>query len=272
MASAEIGVAATMERVPVAEARPRAPGGTLRHAGNPPADGAVRSEGEASDDRPGEARRADAVIDDTVTPIAERRLVQRMLAGDERAFTTFFTDSFAPLYRFAMRRTGGDAEAAEEVVQRTLCAAIDGLDGWRGEARLMTWLCAICRREIAGYYRRRGREPARVELSEDLPEVRAALASLRLGGDGPEAETRRREVVDLVHVALDALPGHYGRALEWKYLEGESMKEIAARLDVTPKAVESLLTRARDALRDALASLLEPRGATAATGGSDERA
>jgi DNA-directed RNA polymerase specialized sigma24 family protein len=54
---------------------------------------------------------------------------------------------------------------------------------------------------------------------------------------------------------LDQLPTRYGDALEWKYGEGLSVKEIATRLGVGPKAAESLLTRARQAFRDAFATV-----------------
>ena len=56
---------------------------------------------------------------------------------------------------------------------------------------------------------------------------------------------------------LDGLPARYGDALEWKYVEGLPVVEIAARLAVSPKAAESLLTRAREAFRDAFATLAE---------------
>jgi RNA polymerase sigma factor (sigma-70 family) len=62
-------------------------------------------------------------------------------------------------------------------------------------------------------------------------------------------------VAQRVHAVLDRLPPRYGRALEWKYLEELSVKEIARRLEVGPKAAESLLTRARLAFRDAMASI-----------------
>lgn len=199
----------------------------------------------------------------------ERRLVRRMISGEEEAFETFFAAHCPPLYRFALKRSGGDAEAAEEVVQRTFCAAIDKIATWRGEARLLTWLCAICRHELAGYFRRTSRVSGRVELTEELPEVRAALESLLQGGSDPEEQTLRREIAGLVHVALDSLPPRYGQALEWKYLEDVSMKEIALRLDATPKAVESLLTRARGALSDALEALLSGLGRRKMAGGDN---
>ena len=59
----------------------------------------------------------------------------------------------------------------------------------------------------------------------------------------------------VVEATLDALPGHYGEVLEWKYLDGHSVQEIASRLELGPKAAESLLTRAREAFRDAIEDL-----------------
>jgi RNA polymerase sigma-70 factor (ECF subfamily) len=175
----------------------------------------------------------------------DRFLVARLLRGDEQAFAEFFDRNFAPLFRFAMPRVG-DESAAEEVVQATLCRAVRKLAGYRGEAALLTWLTTICRREIATYFEQRKKVPPMVDLSDDLPELRAALESL-----GAEATVQRREVARLVQVVLDRLPGRYGDALEWKYLDGLSVAEIAERLALAPKAAESLLTRARAAFRDA---------------------
>ena len=186
----------------------------------------------------------------------EQQLVQRMLAGDECAFDEFFAAYFRPLYGFALRRAGGDADLAEEVVQRTLCVAVDRLSTWRGEAQLLTWLCAICRRVLLDHYRRQRRAPASLELAEDLPEVRAAIESVLANADDPEKHTLRNELAAVVHAALDRLPPHYAQALEWKYLEEVSMKEMALRLGSTPKAVESLLTRARNAYREVLDALI----------------
>ena len=58
-----------------------------------------------------------------------------------------------------------------------------------------------------------------------------------------------------MQVTLDSLPLHYGDALEWKYLDGLSVVEIAARLGVSTKAAESRLTRAREAFRDGFSAL-----------------
>ena len=183
-------------------------------------------------------------------------LVGRMLAGRQEAFDRFFEGHFSRLYRFALPRLGNDADAAEDVVQVTLCNAISGLPSYRGEAALFTWLCTICRRAIAAHHERRGRRPETVELVEDSPELRATLESLTATtGQDPESQLGRKELSRLVQVTLDALPRNYGDALEWKYVQGLSVKEIAARLNLGMKAAESLLTRARQSFRDGFAAL-----------------
>lgn len=187
---------------------------------------------------------------------ADRELVQRMLAGEERAFRSFFDMHFSGLYRFALARLGHDADAAEEVAQAALCKVVRKLHTYRGEASLFTWVCTFCRWEISAWHAQRGRRGVAVELIEESAEVRAALESLSaVAADGPRERLLRREVGALVRLTLDQLPPRYGDALEWKYVEGISVKEIAVRLGVGPKAAESLLTRARQAFRDAFATL-----------------
>ena len=178
----------------------------------------------------------------------ERRLVARMRAGDERAFATF-ADAFLPgLYRFARRRLGGDPELTREIVQATACKVVAGLEGYRGDAPLFTWLCACCRNEIAAHFRRLGRRPREVAFDELPPEE--VLGAAPSDDDGPQARALREEESELVHAALDGLPESYSRALEWRYLDGLTVPEIAGRLDATYKATESLLSRARSAFRE----------------------
>ena len=167
------------------------------------------------------------------------QLVQQMIAGDEPAFERFSDEYIPILYRFVSRRLSGDRELTREIVQTTLCKVMGKLASYRGESTLITWLCACCRNEIAGHFRKKSRAHQEVELELD------ALPAL----GGPEQGLLQRERVRLVHEALDTVPPRYGKALEWKYLEKVSVREIAERLEVGPKAAESLLTRARNAFR-----------------------
>lgn len=201
----------------------------------------------------------------------DKALARRMLKGDERAFDEFFDRFFSGLYRFAKARLG-EAGAAEEVAQGTLCKAVRKMSTYRGEAALFTWLCTFCRREISDYLRLRQRAPETVGLLLDSFEIRGAIESLEAWQEGhPEQDLRRRELAQWVRLTLDHLPERYAQVLEWKYLEDESVKEIAERLQVRAKAAESLLTRARAAFRDAFVALQEA-AATADFGTSGEGA
>jgi len=186
---------------------------------------------------------------------SDKATSRRMLAGDERAFEEFFEAYFSGLYRFALARLDGNADAAEDVAQATLCKAIAKLATYRGEAALFTWLCTFCRHEISDYYGRHQRVHE-TPLVEDTPEIRAALESIGAASiEAPDERLRRRELARLVQVTLDSLPQRYGDALEWKYIQELSVSDIAARLNVGPKAAESLLTRARQAFRDGFAAV-----------------
>lgn len=186
--------------------------------------------------------------------MSDTALARRVLAGDEAAFDEFFATYFPRLYRFALARLGGNEDASEEIVQRVLIRGLANLHTYKGEAALLTWLCTLCRHEIAGWRKQQGRLPE-VSFVEDPPELRAALDVLAADTDDPETAFRRRELSRLVQLTLDHLPGRYGDVLEWKYMQGLTVDEIADRLGLRYKAAESLLTRARAAFRDGFALL-----------------
>jgi RNA polymerase sigma-70 factor (ECF subfamily) len=183
-------------------------------------------------------------------------LVAAMLKGDERAFTTFFDSYFPRVYRFALPRLGGDADAAAEVVQATLVKAMRKLADFRGDASLFTWVCQICRHEVVDWLRARRRHADRIVLMEDSAELRAAVESIAAPGqEEPASRYDQAETRRLVRSVLDRLPPRYGDALEMKYVEGLSVDEIGVELGIGTTATQSLLARARVAFRDALESV-----------------
>jgi len=184
--------------------------------------------------------------------------VRRLLDGDEKAFRELFDSYFPKLYRYALARLDGQHDEAVEVVQETFCKAFERLGSFRGEGSLYGWMCRILRNTIMDLYRRRGRELPRVTLLEDKDGVRQILDTLAASElEEPETLAARSDVVRLIQATMDRLPGHYGDVLEWKYVDGLSVKAIAKRLDVGPKAAESLLTRARAAFRRAMEAVAD---------------
>lgn len=185
----------------------------------------------------------------------DRKLVARLVRGEEAAFEAFVDEYYPRLYRFAFPRVGRDPEAAQDVVQNTFANVIRKVGDYRAEAALFTWLCTFCRFEIAAHWRRRGKQASEVELIEDAPCARAALESLGTFSQGTASRFEREELARMVWAVLDHLPVRYGNALQWKYIQGHSVREIASRLGTSPKAAESLLTRARQAFRDGFAAV-----------------
>ncbi len=166
----------------------------------------------------------------------ERGLLDAVLAGDERAWRAWYEESFPGLYAYALWRCGGARHLADEVVQETWLTAVRRLrsfDPARGS--FAGWLRAIAANVLRNHVRRDARRRA------------AAPAAAR-----PEAQTAAAEEdrAERVAAALAALPQRYEAVLRAKYLEGQSVAAIAAASGDTPKAVESLLSRAREAFRE----------------------
>ncbi len=189
----------------------------------------------------------------------DKRLVKQLLANDEQAFDRFFSDNFARLYRFALTRLPDDPDGTREVVQIALTKAIAKLHTYRGESALFTWLCAITRNEMSDWLAKQGRYRRHIVLTEDFPEIQAAVDSFQAPqSDNPERNYQRAELVRLIQVALDRLPPKYGNVLEWKYIEGYSVSEIAVKLELGDEATQSLLARAKRAFSDVYGSLSGP--------------
>ena len=191
-----------------------------------------------------------------MTSTDDADLVARMLGGEQRAFKEFFDTYADRLYRFALKRLGDDSATAEDAVQQTLCRAVERLDQFRGEAALFTWLCKICRNTIVDLCRGKATRRSDNVPFEDTDEIRMALESISaMNIVDPQQGAISGQVESLVRTVLDYLPGRYGDVLEWKYMQGMSVKEISERLETTPKATESMLSRARIAFREGVVAL-----------------
>ena len=181
---------------------------------------------------------------------ADRVLVSRMRTGEQRAFDEFFNASASRLAAFVSRRSGLDPASVEDIVQNTLIKAVRNLASYRGEAALFTWVTEICRHELADAHRKAVRRPAHDSLDEPdavafpVPELWVP-EHLEPAAEA-DAHRRRKAVIR----ALNDLPERYARALEAKYGDGLSVKEVAALFGLTTVAAQSLLARARDAFRD----------------------
>ena len=178
--------------------------------------------------------------------MSERGLHCAVLRGDEEAWRALYNASFAALDAYVLWRCAGLRDVADDVVQETWLTAVRRIrdfDPKRG--RFLAWLRGIAGNVLRGHFRRRRTQP--------------------LDGDDHPAPAdtacENREQAEQIAQALSRLPEHYEAILRAKYLDGLSVAAIAADTANTPSAVESLLTRAREAFRTAFSpeSSLSPK-------------
>jgi RNA polymerase sigma-70 factor, ECF subfamily len=180
----------------------------------------------------------------------DRQLVARMRAGEQSAFERFFGAYARRLAAFVARRSTLDPASVEDMVQATLIKAVRNLESFRGDAALFTWLCTICRHELASQRRKSARQP----IHESI-DVQGLARDVLVETRAPEECEPYRELEVVAHrneVAhtLNSLPERYALVLEWKYGDGFSVEEIAGMLGLTTTATQSLLARARKEFKD----------------------
>jgi len=158
-------------------------------------------------------------------------LVARIIRGDPRAIGEFCDGYLPVLYRFAVRRLP-TAEDADDVVQVVLSNAARRIETYRGVSTLRTWLLGICSREVSKQLAQRSREGDVVSLhGGGLGD--AGLEVPGAAADEPQAAAERLQLLARVHGSLDRLPERQALALELKYVDGYSSKEIAVRLGMS---------------------------------------
>jgi len=184
---------------------------------------------------------------------SDKKLVKKLLQGDTAAFDNFYQEYFDKLYRFVLTRVDHQHHLAEDIVQSSLCKAINKLSSFRAEASLLTWLCTFCRYELSAHFKSKEQQTTHIE---DHPELLAHIESLTaVLQQEPENDYLLKELNSVVHLTLDSLPERYATVVELKYIRGCSVKEIANIMEVTAKTVESLLSRARPVFEEIFMTL-----------------
>jgi RNA polymerase sigma-70 factor (ECF subfamily) len=198
-----------------------------------------------------------AVSTSPLDTLGDEALVDRARNRDGAAIRLIMQRHNRRLFRVARSVLDDDAEA-EDVVQEAWVRAFTHLDGFRGEARLSTWLTRIALNEALGRLRQRR---VTVDLNDidtidDQGETRVIyLPSAARDGD-PEAAAARAEVRHLLERAVDQLPDAFRTVFVLRDIEEMSTEETAAHLGLRPETVKTRLHRARRLLRQTLARSL----------------
>lgn len=156
-----------------------------------------------------------------------------------------------PVWRLARRLTKSEEEALD-TTQEIFIRVWRGLPGFRGEAKLSTWVFQIAWNYLRAHRRKMGRTLQ--IIGDDINAAQDLVESAVDTGPDPERRTRATQLLDRVEAALNKLPEHY-RVVVW-LRDGEdlSYQEIADALDVPIGTVRSRLARARGALKKLVGS------------------
>lgn len=175
-------------------------------------------------------------------PADEAELIARCRA-DERAAQDELYHRFRRQVAGNLYRVIGDRGDLEDLVQEVFVIAFRGLERFRGDARLSTWLYRICVNVALGRIRTRKRRPAAIGMA-DL-DTAVIDPSLTERPETPEKALERRQDRERVYRALEALAPKKRIVLYLHEIEGMDLKEIAYLVDSNPVTVRTRLFYAR---------------------------
>jgi RNA polymerase sigma-70 factor (ECF subfamily) len=185
-----------------------------------------------------------ASVSATAASADELELVASVLRKDRKAAARLVAAHADAVYAYARHRLAPRADLVDDVVQDVFLAALNGLETFRGQSSLRSWLIGIARHKIEDVYRERLRLP---EAFEDVDSVEAEPVSWPPGPDQEIDAARMRQKVRRV---LAQMPERYGLILLWRYWEQRSTREMAAAIGATEKSVERMLARARACFKE----------------------
>lgn len=181
------------------------------------------------------------------------RLMLQAKAGDECAFADLVTN-YQPRLVGVLTHVLNDAEMAEDVTQEVFFRVYQARHGYEPTARFSTWLFRIAHNLAINRRRDEGRRREFVPNGDDAVfgprPVERMLADK--SGMMPQRQFDKGEMRSIVNAAVSTLNEHQRMAVHLHKYEDMSYTEIAESLEMTPAAVKSLLSRARDNLREKL--------------------
>ncbi len=208
----------------------------------------------------------------TVLTYAEQQLITRLRKGEERAFDELVTKHHGALIRMAMGHVA-NREVAEEVVQDTWMAVIEGLDRFEGRSSLRTWIFGIMihKAKDRGVREKRHTTFSAFESFNDDTEEAVDPSRFHQSGEWaghwalppqpwddqtPEKLLASQQAVNAMNRAIEALPPTLKDVLILRDVEGVEAKEVCEILKITETNLYVRLHRARERVRQAVETYL----------------
>ena len=171
-------------------------------------------------------------------------LIQRILSGDDGAFTVLVNRHRKWIHSLAWREIG-DFHAAQEITQDTFIQAFKSLPTLKDPNRFLAWLHVIAKRQCIEWLRRK---PIAMQSLEAMPKTELERAFYTQYLEEDQAHTSTDGLRDVVERLLQKLPAGERTVMVLHYFSGLTCEEVSARLDVSLNTVKSRLYRARKRL------------------------
>jgi RNA polymerase sigma-70 factor (ECF subfamily) len=179
----------------------------------------------------------------------ERAIARGLREGDSNAWRTLYEAFAERVWRSVARLMPPSSAEVADVVQETFLAAARSARTFDpGKGTLWLWLWGIARRSVALYYRKK----------EQRDRLHTLAVQFRLPQDLPPDLLVSAELATLVRAALAELPQEYEILLTTRYLQGDSVEQIAQGANCSPTAIRSRLARARRAFREVFHQYVPP--------------
>lgn len=185
----------------------------------------------------------------------DHELVARVQRGDSTAFD-LLVRKYQHRIVALIGRYVSDWSECQDVAQEAFLRAYRAMGSFRGDAQFYTWLHRIAVNTAKNHLVANGRRPPTDDI--DVADAEQYDSGIRLrDNDTPERELMRQQMEQTVMRAVEALPEELRNAITLREVEGLSYEEIAARMDCPIGTVRSRIFRAREAIEQELAPLLD---------------
>lgn len=181
----------------------------------------------------------------------EKKVVQRIIDGDQEAFAQLVKEYEKPVYNLCLHMAG-NSDDAQDLAQEAFLKAWRGLRFYKFEASFSTWLYRLTTNVCIDFLRQQKRRPT-TSLTVGDEEDESAELEIRDYLPLPEEQVAQKDQHQIIMEALDALDDEFRMLLTLRVMEECSYEQIAEIMDLKVGTVKSRISRAREKLRRILA-------------------
>jgi RNA polymerase sigma-70 factor (ECF subfamily) len=154
----------------------------------------------------------------------------------------FYNKYYLSIRKFVNLRIDDDG-VVEELTNDVMLAGITTLSSFNGKSSEFSWLCSIAKHKVIDYYRKKKIKTVLFSANPIFEEIADKALT-------PERDVLKNELKDEIKNTFREINESYHKILRLKYIEGLQIKQIATILEMSAKAVESKLIRAKKKFRE----------------------